>query len=67
MKKITFPIKVGQTVHALVEDENHVTELVPYTVAGLAYFKDKLYVFDDDGEMYEIGTRYCIIPEGTCE
>lgn len=62
-RKVSFPIKPGDTVMCLVEDEKHVKELVPYTVAGLAYFKGKMYAIDDDGEMYEIGTRYCIIPD----
>lgn len=61
--KIKFPVKIGDTVKCAVEDENNVVTLVPYTVAGLAYFKGKQYVFDDSGELYEIGTHYCIIPE----
>ena len=34
---ITFPIAIGDTVRCVVEDENHVTDIVRYGVRGLAF------------------------------
>ena len=62
-----FPVGIGETVKCACEDYdedgNPVTELSPYPVKGVAFFKGKHYVLDDCREMYEIGTRYCILPE----
>ena len=62
-----FPVGIGETVKCVCEEEdeyeNPVASLVPYRVAGVAFFKGKHYVLDDCREMYEIGTRYCILSE----
>jgi hypothetical protein len=61
-----FPVAIGETVKSVCEDfdedDNPITELVPYPVAGVAFYKGKQYVIDNCGEGYEIGTRYCILP-----
>lgn len=61
-----FPVAVGETVKCACEDfdedGNPVIELSPYPVKGVAFFEGKHYVLDDCREMYEIGTRYCILP-----
>ena len=61
-----FPVGIGETVKSVCEDfdedDNPITELVPYPVAGVAFYKGKQYVIDNCGEGYEIGTQYCILP-----
>lgn len=61
MIKYKFPVAIGDTVRAIVEDENHVVDLVDYKVCGVAQIGDKQYVFDDCGERYEIGTKMCLV------
>ncbi len=60
-----FPVGIGETVKSVVEDldedDNPITELIPYPVKGVAFYKGKQYVIDNCGEGYEIGTRYCIL------
>lgn len=62
-----FPIAVGETVKCICKEDdefgNPVVSLVPYRVAGVAFFKGKYYVYDDFGERNEIGTENCILPE----
>lgn len=59
-----FPLTVGDTVKCVVEDENHVTDILEYTVHGLAVFNGKKYVITKDGQLNEIGTADCILPSG---
>lgn len=62
-----FPVAVGETVKCICKEDdefgNPVVSLVPYRVAGVAFFKGKYYVYDDFGERNEIGTENCILPE----
>ncbi len=62
-----FPVGIGETVKCICKEddeyENPVVSLVPYRVAGVAFFKGKYYVYDDFGERNEIGTENCILPE----
>ena len=62
---LAFPVAIGDTVKCACEefdeDENPVTELSPYEVKGLAFYKGDYYVLDDCREMYKIGTRFCIV------
>jgi hypothetical protein len=62
-----FPVAVGETVKCICKEDdefgNPVVSLVPYRVAGVAFFKGKHYVYDDFGERNEIGTENCILPE----
>ena len=64
MAEYKFPVAIGDTVKALVEDENHVVDILPYKVFGVAQVGDKQYVIDKHGEMYEIGTQLCLVEEG---
>lgn len=59
-----FPVRVGDTVKCVVEDENRVTDILEYTVHGLAVFNGKKYVITKDGQINEIGTADCILPCG---
>ena len=54
-----FPVAIGDTVKAWVEDD-HVVEDIEYKVHGVAQIGEKQYVIDEGGEMYEIGTRLCL-------
>ena len=63
MKSYIFPVAIGDTVKAMVEDENHVVEIIRYKVHGVAQIGDKQYVIDESGEMYEIGSKLCLIDE----
>ena len=63
MSEYKFPVAIGDTVRAVVEDENHIVDLIDYKVCGVAQIGDKQYVFDDCGEMYEIGTKMCLVLE----
>ena len=63
MESYIFPVAIGDTVKAMVEDEHHVVEIVPYKVHGVAQIGDKQYVIDESGEKYEIGTRLCLTEE----
>ncbi len=58
-----FPVAIGDTVKAIVEDEHHVVDIIRYKVHGVAQIGDKQYVIDESGEMYEIGTKLCLIDE----
>ena len=58
---ITFPIAIGDTVRCVVEDENHVTDIVRYGVRGLAFMDGKYYVIDDEGTLCEVGSRFCVV------
>lgn len=62
-----FPVAVGETVKTVCieEDElgNPIATLVPWEVKGVAYKDGKYFAIDDSGELYECGTRQCIIPE----
>lgn len=58
-----FPLSVGDTVKCFVEDENHVADILEYTVHGLAIFNGKKYVITKDGQLNEIGTADCILPQ----
>ena len=64
---IAFPVAIGDVVKCACEDTdeygNPVTELAPYEVKGVACYEGRYYVLDECREMYEVGTRYCIIPE----
>jgi hypothetical protein len=66
-QRIDFPVSVGDTVKCMCKETdcygNPVVTLHPYEVKGLAIFDGKMYVLDNIGEAYEIGTEYCIIPE----
>ena len=66
---ITFPVAIGDTVRCVVEDENHVTDIVRYKVCGLAFRGGKYYVIDEEGTLSEIGSRFCVIFEegGGCD
>lgn len=64
MSEYKFPVAIGDTVRAVVEDENHIVDLIDYKVCGVAQIGDKQYVFDDCGEMYEIGAQMCLVMEG---
>lgn len=64
MAKYEFPVAIGDTVRAIVEDENKVADLIDYKVCGVAQIGEKQYVFDECGEMYEIGTKMCFVSEG---
>ena len=59
-----FPVAIGDTVRAFVEDERHIVDLIDYKVCGVAQIGEKQYVIDECGEMYEIGTRMCVVSEG---
>lgn len=61
MTKYKFPIAIGDTVRAIVEDENHIIDFIDYKVCGVAQIGEKQYVIDDCGEMYEIGTKMCLV------
>ena len=60
-----FPIDIGDEVKTVVRDEdedgNNVAEIVTWTVYGLAIKDGKKYAIDDAGELYEIGTPFCIV------
>ena len=65
MAEYKFPIAIGDTVKAMVEDEeNHIVKFIPYKVCGVAQIGDKQYVIDEDEELNEIGTRWCLLSEG---
>jgi hypothetical protein len=63
MTEYKFPVSIGDTVKALVEDEDHVVDIIRYKVCGVAQIGEKQYVIDEGGEMYEIGTRFCLTEE----
>ena len=63
MCEYKFPVAIGDTVKAVVEDENHVVKFVPYEVKGVAQIGEKQYVIDEDNELNEIGTRWCLLNE----
>jgi hypothetical protein len=62
-----FPVAIGETVKCICKEDdefgNPVVSLLPYRVAGVAFFKGKYYVYDDFGEKNEVGTENCILPE----
>ena len=62
-----FPVGIGETVKCICKEDdefgNPVVSLVPYRVAGVAFFKGKYYVYDDFCERNEVGTENCILPE----
>lgn len=60
---ITFPVAIGDTVRCVVEDENHVTDIVRYKVCGLAFRDGKYYAIDEEGALSEIGSRFCVVLE----
>lgn len=64
MMKYEFPVAIGDTVNALVEDDNHIAKVIPYKVCGVAQIGEKQYVIDEDNELNEIGTRWCLVSEG---
>lgn len=55
-----FPVAIGDTVKAIVEDENHIESIVEYEVCGVAQKGDKQFVIDKYGDLYEIGSRLCL-------
>lgn len=61
MESYIFPVAIGDTVKAIVEDENHVKTMIKYKVCGVAQIGDKQYVIDECGEMYEIGSETCLV------
>lgn len=63
MAEYKFPVAIGDTVRAIVEDEKHIPELIEYKVCGVAQIGEKQFVFDNCGEMYEIGSPMCIVGE----
>ena len=63
MAEFKFPVAIGDTVKAIVEDEHHVAEIIQYKVHGVAQIGDKQYVIDEAGEMYEIGSKLCLVYE----
>ena len=63
MAEYKFPVAIGDTVKALVEDEDRVVDIIRYKVCGVAQVGDKQYVIDDSGEKYEIGTKFCLTEE----
>ena len=67
MAKYEFPVAIGDTVRAIVEDEDNVVDLIDYKVCGVAQIGEKQYVFDDCGEKYEIGTKMCLVEEHASE
>lgn len=58
-----FPVAIGDTVKAVIEDENHIVKIVPYKVCGVAQIGETQYVIDEDKELNEIGTRWCLVEE----
>lgn len=58
-----FPVAIGDTVKAVIEDENHIVRIVPYKVCGVAQIGETQYVIDEDKELNEIGTRWCLLEE----
>ena len=61
MIEYKFPVAIGDTVRAIVEDEEHIVDFIDYKVCGVAQIGDKQYVFDECGEKYEIGTKMCLM------
>ena len=61
MESYIFPVAIGDTVTAWVEDEDHVVKDIKYTVCGVAQIGEKQYVFDECGERHEIGSRTCLV------
>lgn len=55
-----FPVAIGDTVVAYVE-EDHVKTKIPYKVCGVAQIGEKQYVFDECGERHEIGSETCMV------
>ena len=60
MESYIFPVAIGDTVKARVKDGDKVDE-VSYLVHGVAQIGEKQYVFDECGEMYEIGSETCLV------
>ena len=56
-----FPVAIGDTVTAVVEDDEHVADIIHYEVCGVAQIGEKQYVIDKHGEMYEIGSQLCLL------
>lgn len=61
MESYIFPVAIGDTVKAIVEDEHHVADIIRYKVHGVAQIGEKQYVIDEAGEMYEIGSKLCLV------
>ena len=62
---ITFPVAIGDTVRCVVEDENHVTDIIHYKVCGLAFRDGKYYAIDEEGTLCEVGSRFCVVLEAS--
>ena len=54
------PVKVGDSVLSVLEDEDHVVEILPWTVCGVAFYDGKYYAMDECREMYEVGSSMCL-------
>ena len=63
MAEYSFPVAIGDTVTAWVEDEEHIVDKVTYKVYGVAQEGNKQYVIDKDNELYEIGSQLCLVEE----
>ena len=63
MSEYKFPVAIGDIVKAIVEDENHIVDIISYKVCGVAQIGDKQYVIDADGEKNEIGTKMCLVED----
>jgi hypothetical protein len=63
MAEYKFPVAIGDTVTAVVEDEDHVVDIIHYEVCGVAQVGNKQYVIDKHGESFEIGSRLCLVEE----
>ena len=61
MESYIFPVAIGDTVTAWVEDEDHVKTKIEYKVCGVAQIGEKQYVIDECGEKYEIGSETCLV------
>jgi len=54
------PVKVGDNVISVLEDEDHVVELFSWRVCGVALFEGRYYALDESREMYEVGSSLCL-------
>jgi hypothetical protein len=63
MESYIFPVAIGDTVKAIVEDEHHVKAKIEYKVCGVAQIGEKQYVIDESGEKFEIGSKLCLVED----
>ena len=63
MAKYEFPVAIGDIVTAVVEDDEHIVDIIHYEVCGVAQKGDKQYVIDKYGDLYEIGSELCLLGE----